>query len=287
MKQNSINTNPSLTGCLEGSTECSSNSGLRGGLSILLVDDDRQNSLFLKKFLEVEGYEVTYAENGQAGWEQFVNCSSAKDGHFLKNQASPFGMPSAHLKESSICKFDLVLLDVNMPVMNGFELARRIREVDTRVLIFFLTDRTEKTDRLRGFDLKGNDYIPKPFYPEELIARIKERTKQIDSDPPPFLLGHTLFNPNLATIEYAGRRQHLTVRQSDILLLLAQDLGSIVERDFILERVWGNASYANSLALNVQISYLRHLLAADNALAITSLKKRGYVLEVKTDGLKR
>ena len=287
MKQNSINTNPSLTECLEGSAECSSKSGLRGGLSILLVDDDRQNSLFLKKFLEVEGYEVAYAENGQAGWEQFVNCSSAKDGHFLKNQASPFGMPSAHLKESSICKFDLVLLDVNMPVMNGFELARRIREVDTRVLIFFLTDRTEKTDRLRGFDLKGNDYIPKPFYPEELIARIKERTKQIDSDPSPFLLGHTLFNPNLATIEYAGRRQHLTVRQSDILLLLAQDLGDIVERDFILERVWGNASYANSLALNVQISYLRHLLAADNTLAITSLKKRGYVLEVKTDGLKR
>ncbi|MBP3829526.1 MAG: winged helix-turn-helix transcriptional regulator [Bacteroidaceae bacterium] len=103
----------------------------------------------------------------------------------------------------------------------------------------------------------------------------------------PSLLGHTLFNPNLATIEYAGRRQHLTVRQSDILLLLAQDLGDIVERDFILERVWGNASYANSLALNVQISYLRHLLAADNTLAITSLKKRGYVLEVKTDGLKR
>ena len=230
-------------------------------MRILLVDDDRQNSLFLKKFLEVEGYEVSYAENGQTGWEQFVNSISSNR------------------------TFDLVLLDVNMPVMNGFELARRIRQVDTRVLIFFLTDRTRKSDRLRGFDLKGNDYIPKPFYPEELIARIKERTKQIDPDSPLvdsfFLLGHTLFNPNLATIEYAGRRQHLTVRQSDILLLLAQDLGGIVERDFILERVWGNASYANSLALNVQITYLRRMLAADSTLAITSLKKRGYVLEVK------
>ncbi len=235
-------------------------------MRILLVDDDRQNSLFLKKFLEVEGYEVSYAENGQTGWEQFVNSISSNR------------------------TFDLVLLDVNMPVMNGFELARRIRQVDTRVLIFFLTDRTGKSDRLRGFDLKGNDYIPKPFYPEELIARIKERTEQIDPDSPLvdsfFLLGHTLFNPNLATIEYAGRRQHLTVRQSDILLLLAQDLGGIVERDFILERVWGNASYANSLALNVQISYLRRMLAADSTLAITSLKKRGYVLEVKRDGLK-
>lgn len=233
-------------------------------MRILLVDDDRQNSLFLKKFLEVEGYEVTCAENGSEGWEEFEKS--------IKAQST--GDQSLNCKS-----YDLVLLDVNMPVMNGFELARRIREVDTRVLIFFLTDRTEKSDRLRGFDLKGNDYIPKPFYPEEIIARIKERTDSPESFS--FLLGHTLFNPNLATIEYAGRRQHLTVRQSDILLLLAQDLGGIVGRDLILERVWGNASYANSLALNVQITYLRHLLSADSTLTITSLKKRGYVLEVK------
>jgi len=226
-------------------------------MRILLVDDDRKNSLFLKKFLEVEGYEVTCAENGSEGWEQIVNCKSLNR------------------------KFDLILLDVNMPVMNGFELARRIREVDTRVLIFFLTDRTEKADRLRGFDLKGNDYIPKPFYPEEIIARIKERTDSPESFS--FLLGHTRFSPTLATIEFEGHRQHLTVRQSDILLLLAQNLGNIVERDLILERVWGNGSYANSLALNVQITYLRHLLSADSTLTITSLKKRGYVLEVKTN----
>ena len=115
-------------------------------IRILLVDDDRQNSEFLRKFLEVEGYEVSYAENGGKGWETF-----------------------------SAIRPDLVLLDVNMPVKNGFELAQLIRERDRDVIIFFLTDRTEKADRLKGFDLKGNDYIPKPFYPEELIAKIKER----------------------------------------------------------------------------------------------------------------
>ena len=106
-------------------------------IRILLVDDDRQNSELLRKFLEVEDYEVDYAENGRAGWEMYA-----------ANRP------------------DLVLLDINMPEMNGFELARKIRGQDCDVLIFFLTDRTEKADRLKGFDLKGNDYIPKPFYPE-------------------------------------------------------------------------------------------------------------------------
>lgn len=231
-------------------------------MKILLVDDDRQNSLFLKKFLEVEGYDVTYAENGQKGWEEFVNGA-----------------------------FDLVLLDVNMPVMNGFELARRIREHDGDVLIFFLTDRTEKADRLKGFDLKGNDYIPKPFYPEELIAKIKERFEHrqvntvgapsaVHSLPARITIGRTVFDRSLSSLETDGTVQHLSVRQSEILSLLVLNRNQTVERSTILQTVWGNDSYANSLALNVQITYLRKLLAADAAISIVSLKKRGYVLAV-------
>ena len=186
----------------------------------MLVDDDRQNSEFLRKFLEVEGYEVTYAENGRKGWEAF-----------------------------SAAKPDLVLLDVNMPVMNGFELARLIRERDLGVLIFFLTDRTEKADRLKGFDLKGNDYIPKPFYPEELIAKIRERFEHRQASlPSRMTIGQTIFDSNLST--------------------------------YLLEHVWGNDSYANSLALNVQITYIRKMLEPDTSISIVSLKKRGYRLEV-------
>ena len=221
-------------------------------IRILLVDDDRQNSEFLRKFLEVEGYEVTYAENGRKGLEAF-----------------------------SAAKPDLVLLDVNMPVMNGFELARLIRERDLGVLIFFLTDRTEKADRLKGFDLKGNDYIPKPFYPEELIAKIKERFEQhLSTSSTRMTIGQTLFDYNLSTIEIDGTVQHLSARQSEILTILAQNIGQTVERDFILLSVWGNDSYANSLALNVQITYLRKMLEADTSISIVSLKKRGYRLEV-------
>ena len=222
---------------------------------ILLVDDDRQNSEFLRKFLEVEGYEVSYAENGRKGWETF-----------------------------SAIRPNLVLLDVNMPVMNGFELAQLIREQDRDVLIFFLTDRTEKADRLKGFDLKGNDYIPKPFYPEELIAKIKERFEHHKSAPSTRMaIGQTLFDYNLSTIEIGGTVQHLSARQSEILTILAQNIGQTVERDFILLSVWGNDSYANSLALNVQITYIRKMLAPDTSISIVSLKKRGYILEVNKE----
>ena len=219
---------------------------------ILLVDDDRQNSEFLRKFLEVEGYEVSYAENGGKGWETF-----------------------------SAIRPDLVLLDVNMPVMNGFELAQLIREQDRDVLIFFLTDRTEKADRLKGFDLKGNDYIPKPFYPEELIAKIKERFEHRQPTlPSRITIGQTIFDSNLSTIEYAGTVQHLSARQSEIFAILAQHIGQTVERSYLLENVWGNDSYANSLALNVQITYIRKMLDPDTSISIISLKKRGYRLEV-------
>lgn len=220
---------------------------------ILLVDDDVRNSMLLKRFIEAEGYEVTYANNGRVGLE-------------LYHELHP----------------DLILLDINMPELDGFETARIIRQNDKRVIIFFLTDRTDKVDRLHGFSLKGNDYIPKPFYPEELIARISERfaSMTVGRDEE-YRLGATLFRPNLSSLTYRGETHSLSVRQTEILLMLAENLGNIVERDAILERIWGDASYANSLALNVQITYLRRLLT-DPSLVITSIKKRGYILSVDT-----
>lgn len=219
---------------------------------ILLVDDDLKNSMLLKRFIEVEGYEVAYAQNGRAGLE-------------LYHAIHP----------------DLILLDINMPEMNGFEVARKIREIDRRVIIFFLTDRTDKVDRLYGFKLKGNDYIPKPFYPEELIAKINERFESdLMSQDEEYQLGETIFRPNLSTLSYRGETHSLSVRQSEILLILARNIGKMVERETILNAVWGDASYSNSLALNVQITYIRKLLV-DPSVAITSLKKKGYIMTVE------
>lgn len=226
---------------------------MSNAINILLVDDDLKNSMLLKRFLEVEGYCVTYANNGAIGWE-------------LYHTSNP----------------DLILLDINMPEINGFELAQKIREVNQKVLIFFLTDRTEKDDRLKGFSLKGNDYIPKPFYPEELIAKIKERfeNRSIEMQRE-FIIGNTLFNSNLSTVTYNGMSHTLTARQTDILLLLSQNIGTMIEREQILKTVWGDDSNANSLALNVQITYLRRILEDDASISIVSLKKKGYILQVR------
>ena len=219
---------------------------------ILLVDDDLRNSILLKRFIEAEGYEVIYANNGRVGLEMY-------------RETHP----------------DLILLDINMPELDGFEMARIIRQNDKRVIIFFLTDRTDKVDRLHGFSLKGNDYIPKPFYPEELIARIDERFESITvSQDIEYRLGDTVFRPNLSSLTYRDETHSLSVRQTEILQMLAENLGKPVERDTILERIWGDASYANSLALNVQITYIRRLLA-DPRLAITSIKKKGYILTAR------
>lgn len=226
-------------------------------IKILLVDDDLKNSMLLKRFIEAEGYEVLYADNGIAGLDIY-----------RKNRP------------------DLILLDVNMPELDGFGMAKIIRRTDKHVIIFFLTDRTDKVDRLHGFSLKGNDYIPKPFYPEELIARINERfeSQTIEQDIE-YRLGATVFRPNLSSLTYNGETHSLSVRQTEILQMLAENTGKPVARDVILDRIWGDASYSNSLALNVQITNIRRQLT-DPSITISSIKKKGYILSVEKSAKK-
>ena len=222
-------------------------------IKILLVDDDLKNSMLLKRFIESEGYDVIYANNGKVGLEMY-------------RETRP----------------DLILLDINMPELNGFDMARIIRKNDKRVIIFFLTDRTDKVDRLHGFSLKGNDYIPKPFYPEELIAKINERFESMTvNQDKEYQLGDTIFRPNLSSLTYVGETHSLSVRQTEILLMLAENIGNLVERDAILNKIWGDSSYSNSLALNVQITYIRKLIM-DPTISITSIKKKGYILSIGT-----
>ena len=219
-------------------------------LKILFADDDLRYAMILKRFLEAEGYEVFYAGNGRIALEQYPEV-----------------------------KPDLVLLDINMPEVNGYEVARQIRERDRHVLIFFLTDRSDKKDRLEGFKVRANDYLSKPFYPEELIARIQERFDVEDTvDKEVYQLGYTTFDYTNNELRTQANKVMITSRQAEILRMLIKNKSSVVSRKQLLEQVWGDASYANSLALNVQITYLRKALKGDSSVKIESVMKKGYVL---------
>ena len=222
-------------------------------LKILFADDDLKYALILKRFLEAEGYEVYYAGNGRIALEQYPEV-----------------------------KPDLILLDINMPEVNGYEVARQIRETDKHTLIFFLTDRTDKTDRLEGFKVRANDYLSKPFYPEELIARIRERFDGLDegNEKEIYTIGNTTFDYTNNELRTSASKVLITSRQAEILRLLVKHMDSAVSRDTILEQVWGVVSHTNSLALNVQISYLRKALRNDDSVQIESLMKKGYAIKV-------
>jgi len=222
-------------------------------IKILFADDDLKYSLVIKRFLEREGYDVTYTGNGVKALEQFP-----------------------------VVKPDLVLLDINMPGLNGFEVAEKIRETDRHTLIFFLSDRSDKSDRLKGFSLKGNDYLAKPFYPEELLARIKERLELYQPETISeeiYTFGNTTFNYSTNELRTGNSKTLITSRQAEILRLLVRNTDNAVSRDLLLTTVWGDTSYANSLALNVQITYLRKAIINDPSLEIVSVPRKGYMLK--------
>ena len=230
-------------------------------LKILFADDDLKYSLLLKRFLEKEGYDVTYTGNGTMALEQFP-----------------------------VVKPDLVLLDINMPGLNGFEVAEKITDNPAQDIIpmwigdeiFFLSDRSDKSDRLKGFSLKGNDYLAKPFYPEELLARIKERLEtnpEVEVEEETYHFGNTVFDYSTNEIRTGNSKTLITSRQAEILRILARNPNVAIDREILLSAVWGNVSYANSLALNVQITYLRKALRNDPSTGIVSLTKKGYMLK--------
>lgn len=225
---------------------------MKPSLKILFADDDIKYALLLKDFLTHNGYNVTYAGNGRIALDLF-------------NEIKP----------------GLVLLDVNMPEMNGFDVAREIRAKDNKVLIFFLTDRSDKNDRLKGFQLKGNDYLAKPFYPEELLARIEERLgNPSETNQKIYKIGNISFHYTTNELITGNTKTIITSRQADILRLLAENINETVSRELLLNKVWGTNNYTNSLALNVQITYLRRALQSDKSLRIVSVVRKGYMLSV-------
>ncbi len=227
------------------------------GCAILLLEDDPNLGLVVQENLETRGYRVVLATDGVGGLTEY------------KRQ-----------------KFDLCLVDIMMPKLDGFSFAREIRVRDRQIPIIFLTARSLKKDRIEGFEIGADDYVTKPFSMEELVLRIKavlRRTTAGSTDPPGGIIavGKFLFDSNEQTLAFQGKKQKLTTKESELLWPLCANVNTIVARDTALGAVWGNDSYFASRSMDVYISRLRSCLKKDPSIEIVTVHGKGFRLVVK------
>lgn len=227
---------------------------------ILLVEDDSNLAMVLKDFLEMQKYEVQLEVNGEDGYQAFRNS-----------------------------KFDLCLLDVMLPIKDGFTLAREIREMNEDIPIIFLTAKSMKEDKIEGFKAGADDYITKPFSTEELNLRIEAVLKRfkysniISDREKVFEIGKLKFDyTNLKLIGPKGEKK-LTKREAEVLRMLALNQGKILRREVALKNIWGEDDYFMGRSMDVYITKLRKYLKADENISIINVHGTGFKLEVEKD----
>jgi DNA-binding response OmpR family regulator len=176
---------------------------------------------------------------------------------------------------------DVCVLDVMLPIKDGFEIAEEIRAVNTRVPILFLTAKTQTSDVVKGFTLGGNDYIRKPFSMEELVVRIenvlrKKDGKTVSISADSIRLGKYSFYTNRQLLVNDASEKKLSYRESELLKILYENRDGIIDRKDILNLLWGNDSFFNSRNLDVYINKIRSYLKEDQNLEILTIKGIGY-----------
>jgi DNA-binding response OmpR family regulator len=223
---------------------------------ILLAEDEVALAHIVRESLEEQDYEVTLCFDG---WQALQKYQELKP--------------------------DILALDVMMPKMDGFEVARKIREKDQTTPIIFLTARSQPKDVVAGFESGANDYLKKPFSVEELIIRIKVLLshnrllyKQKTNKSESFTIGNITFNPIKNTIQQGINSWPLTARESDILKLLCQNGHETINRQMILKNIWGDDNFFNARSLDVFITKLRRRLQADPNVQIINIRGIGYKL---------
>ncbi len=221
---------------------------------ILYVEDDESLSFVTRDNLELQGYEITHCSDGREALELI------------------------HSR-----RFDLCILDVMLPEVDGFTVAREIRKYDREVPILFLTAKSLKEDRLQGLRLGGDDYITKPFSIEELILRVEVflRRNRISRPQPParYRLGHFEFDHANLSLLHAEESYQLTQKEADLLKLFADHPNQVLKRSEILEKLWGEDDYFLGRSLDVFISRLRKYLRSDESLKIETLHGVGFRLK--------
>ncbi|KYH06802.1 two-component system response regulator [Chryseobacterium cucumeris] len=175
--------------------------------------------------------------------------------------------------------FDICLLDIMMPGMNGFEVAQRIRSKNAEVPIIFISAKALKEDRIKGLKIGADDYLVKPFSIEELMLKIEvflKRTKKSDTSPLQYKVGKYDFDPKNYTLKGAENNITLTQRESDLLLYFIRHKNLVVKRQEILKAIWGDDDYFMGRSLDVFISRLRKVLAEEQNVLIENLHGIGF-----------
>ncbi|NBV10046.1 MAG: DNA-binding response regulator [Chitinophagia bacterium] len=224
---------------------------------ILLCEDDSNLGLVLKNFLELNDYEVTLERDGRLGL-----------GAFQRE------------------KFDLCLLDVMMPNVDGFTLAEEIRDIDPDVPLFFLSAKTLKEDILQGYRLGADDYITKPFDSDVLMHKIKAIIKRNEEDHKvtdnlEFELGAYHFNPKLRELKIKDVTQVLSPKENELLKMLAEYKNDLLTREKALKKIWGSDTYFNGRSMDVYIAKLRKYLKEDSTIEIVNIHGNGFRLVVQ------
>ncbi|WP_289104190.1 response regulator transcription factor [uncultured Bacteroides sp.] len=231
---------------------------------VLLVEDDKNLSFILKSSLEqmIGGYEVVSVANGKDGLDMLT-------------------------KEN----FDVIVSDVEMPVMDGVTMVQHIRKNHPSLAIIFITGLTTARDVINGYQAGADFYIKKPFLPEELDAHIQavlrmKRNTQVESpagndEDTIFTIGKYSFEPTQNLLMFENEQHNLTAKESKILEMLCRAKGKVVSRENILNEIWGNSDFYSSRSLDVFITKLRKYLSKDTDISLNVLKGVGICLKVQ------
>jgi len=224
---------------------------------ILLAEDDKNLGAILKSYLEAKGFPTTLCVNGQEAFEMFS-------------------------KE----EFDFCIVDVMMPVKDGFTLAKDIRNIDRKIPILFLTAKSLQQDKLKGFEVGADDYLTKPFNMDELLMRIQAILRRLSGSSPTggkdniYTVGKMTFDFNRQVLTTGDKEDKLTSKEAGLLKLLVENANEVVDRSIALNRIWKDDSYFNARSMDVYITKLRKYLKSDPSVELINVHGVGFKLVI-------
>jgi DNA-binding response OmpR family regulator len=223
-------------------------------IKVLFAEDEKTLGMIVRDSLQSRGYDVEWCEDGNSAWKAWNNRD-----------------------------FDICILDVMMPGMDGFELAKRIRVKDTSVPVIFLTAKSQVQDVLEGFNSGADDYMRKPFSVEELMARMKAVLGRRPNDevfevPEQIKVGLYTLDSRSQILSGPGKPRKLTYKESALLQSLWKYRDSVMERKDVLIDLWGDDTVFNARSMDVFITKLRKYMSGDDSIEIINVRGVGYKL---------